>query len=1235
MVLAALLALCVALAALVAAGGYAGQAPTQAPAAAPDAAYAPYSQRWRFGFDFALDFGDQIGDYDVSQLCAGWYHNWATRTFPATPDGIEFVQTIRVKTFPVNDPESYDWNALQKLVRANPGALWQIGNEPDGDRWASCDNRTPTDYAVIFKLFHDRIKAVDPTALIANGPIIEASPVRVDCWLTRVWNEYQRLYGEPMPVDVWNIHEQLLDEAPEVGASIPLTCDPALGMHYSQQQNDSLEVFIDHVLRMRQWMKNHGQRNKPLIVSEYGVMMPEGAGFTQDRVSQFLESTVNFMLYTTNANLGMPDDGDRLVQRWAWYSLNLPMDEQLYNGSLFDNETHALTEVGRTYARLACAAAHPTPTPKGTPLPAGVVREAESGSCHGAMKRATLVSASDCRYVYNVLGSSVSDVTLAVYAPRSGQYALWGRSWATDWNNRTIRVEVRRSEDGLTLPTVEWKVSPGSTWSWDKVGTYSLSAGKWYTFRFAAPVGKTIQKLDRIVVTSNLAWTPGPGDVTVCNPTPTRTPTQSPTPTITRTPTHTLTPTPTRTPMPEGPAGLSGTVSYQGRGLAPSAAWEGPLIVTAHLPEDPIPAYTFNVNSDEHGAFEVPSGIIAGTYDVGVRNLHSLRNLERNVAIGSTPPAIDAGLLREGDANLDNWINALDFSILNATYWKQSGQAGFDARADFNDDAWINALDFSLLNSNYWQQSDRVAGASAGLSAVAVSGGANAITPFGNVAIRVSPAIKTVADEQIFTLDVYLDAGTSPVDAVDCEMSFSTTYLEGRSITAGPTLPANIGPGVYIGAGTLGYHRTVSSGSPAVTGTFKLFTVEFRAKTPTSSTALSFGTVVVAGNLVSHSVAKQNGSITILAATATPTCTNTPLTTAVPKPSSTPTLAAGVSELVLQQGLEGYTGFVDTYIDSYSPLRNYEVSGPENQQLKLRTGNKSILLCVDLTAIPSDATVDQAWLTLYPTYDSHRISVSVYEVLTNWDVRAATWISATETTPWFTAGCSGTGTDRAGTPTTTRDLYPTTDGYTNYPFNFVITDLVRQWVADPQANQGLIIASDDSTAAEYGMHSSQSVTQELRPRLVIRFRGGTVVTPSPTPTTGPTGTPTPIATPTHTPSSNSGTIEGIVFEDLVPNDSYDSGEPGVPGVLVQLLDQSNVLVDEQLTNVIGHYRFGDLSAGTYRVRGVSLPAGYALVDPAPRVGGLPPGGTWVVNLGVRRTGVLPHRLNLPWIMRGR
>ncbi|NLG29051.1 MAG: DNRLRE domain-containing protein, partial [Chloroflexi bacterium] len=1154
---------------------------------------------------------------------------------PATPDGIEFVQTIRVKTFPVNDPESYDWNALQKLVRANPGALWQIGNEPDGDRWASCDNRTPTDYAVIFKLFHDRIKAVDPTALIANGPIIEASPVRVDCWLTKVWNEYQRLYGEPMPVDVWNIHEQLLDEAPEVGASIPLTCDPALGMHYSQQQNDSLEVFIDHVLRMRQWMKNHGQRNKPLIVSEYGVMMPEGAGFTQDRVSQFLESTVNFMLYTTNANLGMPDDGDRLVQRWAWYSLNLPMDEQLYNGSLFDNETHALTEVGRTYARLACAAAHPTPTPKGTPLPAGVVREAESGSCHGAMKRATLVSASDCRYVYNVLGSSVSDVTLAVYAPRSGQYALWGRSWATDWNNRTIRVEVRRSEDGLTLPTVEWKVSPGSTWSWDKVGTYSLSAGKWYTFRFAAPVGKTIQKLDRIVVTSNLAWTPGPGDVTVCNPTPTRTPTQSPTPTITRTPTHTLTPTPTRTPMPEGPAGLSGTVSYQGRGLAPSAAWEGPLIVTAHLPEDPIPAYTFNVNSDEHGAFEVPSGIIAGTYDVGVRNLHSLRNLERNVAIGSTPPAIDAGLLREGDANLDNWINALDFSILNATYWKQSGQAGFDARADFNDDAWINALDFSLLNSNYWQQGDAAVAPAARVAP-------HAVEPMSNVTVRVYPNAVSVADEQVFAVDVYLDAGTGKVDMVDCLMTYPAGNLEGLSIIPDLNkLPQRVGSAslTFNAGGNVGYHYSVVSGSPGVSGTFRLFTLQFRAKQP-GSVSLHFTTVTVGdadnpGD--AHSATLDDGSITILAATATPTRTNTPPITPVPEPSSTPTLATGVSELVLQQGLEGYSGFADTYIDSYSPLKNYDVSGPDNQQLKLRSGNvKSILLRADLTAIPSNATVDQAWLTLYPTYDSHRISVSVYEVLANWDVRAATWVSATETTPWFTAGCSGADTDRAGTPITTRDLYPTTDSYTSYPFNFVITDLVRQWVADPQANLGLLLASSDSTAAEYGMHSSQSATQALRPRLVIRFRAGTVVTPSPTPTGDLTGTPTPTATPTYTPPPlNSGTIEGSVFEDLVANDSYDSGEPGVPGALVQLLDQSNALVDEQLTNIIGHYHFGDLPAGTYRIHGVSLPAGFALVDPAPRVGGLPPGGTWVVNLGARRTGVLPHTLNLPCIMRGR
>jgi hypothetical protein len=457
------------------------------------------------------------------------------------------------------------------------------------------------------------------------------------------------------------------------------------------------------------------------------------------------------------------------------------------------------------------------------------------------------------------------------------------------------------------------------------------------------------------------------------------TPTPTPTATSTAVPTVTPTATPTNTPLPPGPGTISGSVRYQGRGNSPSAAWESPLIVTAHLPGNPNPAYTFNVTSDQNGNFVVPSGIAPGVYDVGVRNMHSLRNLQPNVAISASTAPLDMGLLREGDANLDNWVNALDFSLLNSAYWKQVDEEGFDSRTDFNEDDWVNALDFSLLNANYWQQGDAANTEEARLAS-------DASQSPGNVILRVAPFTKTVADEQVFAVDVYLDAGTHPVDSVDCIMSYDPAYLQGRSITPGSALPQPLG-NIRIADGVIEYHHSVYAGSPPVSGSFKLFTLEFQAQAPISATSLTFDAVFVAGAGVGHAITKQSGAISIL----------------------------------------------------------------------------------------------------------------------------------TTTTP-----------------------------------------------------------------------------------------------PTPAPL---------------------GKIEGVAFLDVVENDALDPDEPGVGGVTIQLLSQQNNLLDIRQTDGNGRYAFEDLPAATYRIRVSRLPAGYALVDPLPRMVGLSNGDTGTVNLGLRRVNL--YGAYLPLILRAK
>lgn len=124
-------------------------------------------------------------------------------------------------------------------------------------------------------------------------------------------------------------------------------------MLYEIQDNDNIQIFQQQIFAFRQWMADHGERDKPLIVSEYGILMPDIYGFDHDRVRDFMYATFDFFLTATDDELGYPADGNRLVQAWAWYSLDDqmydPQTGERFNGNLFDPETRDITPFGLDY----------------------------------------------------------------------------------------------------------------------------------------------------------------------------------------------------------------------------------------------------------------------------------------------------------------------------------------------------------------------------------------------------------------------------------------------------------------------------------------------------------------------------------------------------------------------------------------------------------------------------------------------------------------------------------------------------------------------------------------------------------------------------------------------------------------------------------------------------------------------------------------------------------------------
>ena len=321
----------------------------------------------RFGFGVVTD----IGNFDVGRLHAGWYVNWGATSQIRNPAGLEYVQIIRLcdsQYRPCSTPYTPYGEALVQAVRNNPGLLWLIGNEPDRIRVQ--DSVHPTVYAQLYHELYYLIKGLDPTARIAIGGMVQATPLRMQ-WLEMVWNEYQRLYGETMPVDVWNVHAFVLRElrpglplprllacappgATELGAwgaEIPPGIDADCGLWIEIDDLDRMDLFQENIVRFRQWMRDHGQQDKELIISEYGILFPEELGYHYARVRSYMYATFDYFLNARDSQLGMPADGYRLVQRWAWYSL----DDDSFSwgrtwGALFDPDTRQITPMGEAFA---------------------------------------------------------------------------------------------------------------------------------------------------------------------------------------------------------------------------------------------------------------------------------------------------------------------------------------------------------------------------------------------------------------------------------------------------------------------------------------------------------------------------------------------------------------------------------------------------------------------------------------------------------------------------------------------------------------------------------------------------------------------------------------------------------------------------------------------------------------------------------------------------------------------
>ncbi len=278
-----------------------------------------------------------VQEFDLHALNAGWYVDYYGPGTAHAP-GMDYAPVLSIQQ--VGDTGYRLDRTLSKvatMLAANPGAIWLIGNEPD--RVVMQDDLLPQIYAAAYHDLYYYIKQRDPSAQVVAGSIVQASPLRLQ-YLDLVLDAYRTRYGAPLPADGWSIHGYLLNERscaafPDDcwGAEIPPGIAATEGLVLDLHDGARLDLFEAQIERFRRWMADRGYRDLPFYVTEFGVLLPPSVGYPPDTVSRFLAGAFDYMLAAKDDRLGYARDGNRLVQRFAWYATLTPNA----NGALFES----------------------------------------------------------------------------------------------------------------------------------------------------------------------------------------------------------------------------------------------------------------------------------------------------------------------------------------------------------------------------------------------------------------------------------------------------------------------------------------------------------------------------------------------------------------------------------------------------------------------------------------------------------------------------------------------------------------------------------------------------------------------------------------------------------------------------------------------------------------------------------------------------------------------------------
>ncbi len=215
-----------------------------------------------------------------------------------------------------------------------------------------------------------------------------------------------------------------------------------------------------------------------------------------------------------------------------------------------------------------------------------------------------------------------------------------------------------------------------------------------------------------------------------------------------------------------------------------------------------------------------------------------------------------------------------------------------------------------------------------------------------------------------------------------------------------------------------------------------------------------------------------------------PPITNTPVgpsATPTVGPSATPTEAAGGVEIVLQRGLNGYTGLVDTHISQWQPADNF---GTAPRLAVRQNGVRSTLMRFNLSGVPAGVTVNEARVEMYCVTRTNPgpMTISVTRLVKWFAPKRANWTQATSLLYWGIPGCKEPAVDLARRATSSTDVSTVGEWH-----SWDVTPLVQLWL-DGARNNGMIFTGAGPASVEYNYYASDSTWNADRtPRLIIRY----------------------------------------------------------------------------------------------------------------------------------------------------